>query len=86
MPISLMREEDVLKFIEGQEDILARDVARDDALLAAIRCPKCRSATLFKEIDKDRPFTSNRTLANWNARCADCKCLFSPGTWVIIEG
>ena len=86
MPVSLMSEDLVLKLLEGHENILARDVERDRQHLAAIRCPKCRSDSLVQEIDKQRPFTKDRTLPNWNARCLECRCLFSAGTWVIIEG
>lgn len=85
MKVSVLNEDETLALLSGHEDILKREIQREADHLKILSCPKCRSGEITKEIDVKRPFGGN-PLANWNARCGDCQCLFSPGTGIIIEG
>ena len=74
------------ELVKGHTDIITMEDERTKQFLRGVRCPKCGGATISLVVNQDRPFVTTLVLANRNASCADCNCLFEPYSRVIIKG
>jgi len=82
-----VRDQDELQeILDGETDILTGLVAADDEIYRNATCPRCQGLTM-KEVDVQQYLRSGaqRPIPTYCCRCAECGCLFSPFTGVIIE-
>lgn len=80
-----MRPEDVMKALEGHQDVLSGEVAKEQAFFRAVPCPRCRSRSLNYSVDSRKPFTSGSPLPNKIAICLECETEFDPYTGLILR-
>ncbi len=80
-----MDPEEVLRAIEGHEDILRPEAERLDAFYSTFTCPRCK-CPLQKEFDMRHAFSDPNTMnARAVLRCANCHYLIDPHNNMIVE-
>lgn len=75
-----MNEEDILKALEGQEDILTEEMRKHEEYFAHLRCISCSSNEIEPFVDPETLFAPGSLLPHYLARCSACKCEFTPYT------
>lgn len=69
--------EDLLKLLEGQENILGKEVSRLQTDAERCLCPFCSAAKPILFVDAKRPYKDGSALPNFLARCRACGAEFA---------
>lgn len=79
-----MKPEDVLRAIEGHENIIKK--AHDDleSFFKHVSCPSC-NGDIMKVVNSTKPFKSGEILPNYLAKCKSCGIEFDPYTGIQIS-
>ncbi len=75
----------IKKLLEGQEDLLTKEVQKEEAFFKNSYCPKCKSIYLESFVDPNKPFISGSPLPNKRLKCIDCRTEFNPYTKLILS-
>lgn len=78
-----MDPEDVLALLEGYTDELTPLAEEEERFQSRLVCPECGSGEMRKKVRVDQPFIAGQPLAQWDAECPRCGCLFDPHTHLI---
>lgn len=73
-----MNPDDVRRLLDGHQDVLSGEVAKEQAFFRAVPCPRCRSRSFRTSVDPRRPFTPGVPLPNKIATCLECETEFDP--------
>jgi hypothetical protein len=79
-----MKTEDVLKALEGQENVLKPAVEAHERYFAKLRCHRCGSA-VHPILNPKQLFREGSILPNYLAECSSCKCQFEPYTLIEVK-
>lgn len=74
----------VRKALEGQQDLLAPEVKKEEALFRNSQCPCCGAFEHEAVLNVRRPFTPGVPLPNRVLRCSRCHSEFDPYTRLIL--
>jgi len=74
----------IWKALEGQEDLLAPEVKKEQALFRNTACPSCGAYELEQVLNAKRPFTPGLPLPNKTLRCMRCQTEFDPYSRLIL--
>jgi hypothetical protein len=80
-----MDPELIRKALEGQQDLLAPEVAKEGAFFRNSTCPSCGGAGLSPTINAKKPFTPGVPLPNKILTCLGCGTEFDPYTRLILR-
>lgn len=94
-----MDQELARALIEGQSDVIAKEVREEEELYANTRCPICFEASCEKIVLESRivvgedgrptvvssPFTEGKALPQGYAHCMHCGTDFDPRTGIIRQ-
>lgn len=78
-----MSDEDLNAAVEGQPNILARDLMKEEALFRHTSCPSCGQDACEAFPDPHKPFDPGSTLPRRLLRCATCRTEFNPYTGLV---
>ena len=85
MKFKEMDPADVLKAIEGHEDVLGPEAKKMSAFYDSFKCPRCRCA-LQKEVSPNHVFNDpNSVLPRSLLRCTNCRYLIDPHSNIVVE-
>lgn len=80
-----MKKEDVLKALEGHEDILKKAAKENQDFFSRLSCPSCGGDVLpVVSVIKGSPFREGALLPNYIAKCKICNVEFEPVTGIQI--
>jgi hypothetical protein len=80
-----MDPEEVLKLLEGHENILTPAVEENERFFRTLSCPSCGGAVV-PFVDPSRPlFREGEFLPNYMARCRECGTEFEPYTGIQVS-
>jgi DNA-directed RNA polymerase subunit RPC12/RpoP len=80
-----MKREEVLKLLEGQEDVLTPAIRAHEEYFKKLLCPYCSGDRCMPFVDPRRPFREGDLLPNYLARCTTCGTEFEPYTKLQIS-
>lgn len=80
-----MKIEDVLKALEGQEDVLSKEVEAHNRYIEKLTCFQCGSPDIEQFVDPEHLFKEGSVLPNYLVRCTSCGCEFEPYTKVQVK-
>ncbi len=80
-----LSQDQIWKFLEGQENVLTPLVEQQDRELKAARCPNCGQAGCTPHLDTKRPFVSGSPLPNFVLTCQNCEVTFDPYSKLITH-
>lgn len=80
-----MDPDEILKLLEGHEDLLTPLVAKEDTFFRHSACPTCGSVSHDSFVNPARPFSSGSPLPNKLLRCRECSSEFDPYTNLITK-
>ncbi len=75
-----MDQDEVLKALEGQKDILSDEMKKHEEYFAQLRCISCSCDEVVAFVDPESLFSQGSFLPNYMARCSECGCEFTPYT------
>ncbi len=73
----------VRTLLEGHQDTLSAEAEEEARYLSRLICPQCGEGEMSKKVRVDEPFVAGRPLAQWDAECPHCGCLFDPHIFLI---
>jgi hypothetical protein len=79
-----MKRADLLKALEGQENVLAPAVAENERFFRAIFCPSC-GGDVMPIVNTRKLFREGGLLPNFLGKCKTCHTEFEPHTNIIIS-
>lgn len=79
-----MRQKDVLKALEGQENVIAPAVEANERFFKRVSCPGCGSEVI-PIVNEKQLFREGSILPNFLARCRTCQLEFEPYTGIIVK-
>jgi hypothetical protein len=82
---SKLSEEDILKALEGQENVLAPLAEKEREKLSHLVCVNCGSPSLSIGVNPKRPFSPGSPLPNKIASCKTCGAEFDPQSGLISK-
>lgn len=81
-----MKEEELLKAIEGVEDVITPAVRARRDRYAKLKCPGCRGNVSMEVWPEDlKRMRADEVVPDGRARCLACGCLFDPDTGLIFS-
>lgn len=80
-----MDSDTIWKLLDTQEDLLTKEVQKEDLFFKSLSCPKCSSQTTESFLDSKNPFIKNKILPNKKLRCLECKTEFNPYSGLITK-
>jgi len=80
-----MKREDVLKALEGCEDVLTPAIRAHEEYFKKLNCPHCQGDKCFPFVDPKHPFRDDDLLPNYLARCSSCGIEFEPYTGIQVS-
>lgn len=84
--MDLMKEEDILKAIEGVEDIITPAVKSRRERYARLKCPGCGGRISMEVWSSDLTrMRSDEVVPDGRARCIACGRLFDPDTGLVYD-
>ena len=84
MIFKTMPTAEVLKALEGQEDILTPAFLEHQRYFKDLSCPRCNSAVM-PVVNPRNLYRENALLPNFLAKCTGCECVFEPYTKIEVE-
>lgn len=78
-----MKKEDVLKALEGHENILKKATEENEAFFGRLSCPECRGAVM-PIVNTKQLYREGGILPNYLAKCRACTLEFEPYTGIIV--
>lgn len=78
-----MKQEDVRKALEGQENILEPAVKQHEAFFKQLSCPSC-GGEVMPIVNPRKPFKEGSILPNYLGRCKVCTTEFEPQTGIQV--
>ena len=82
MSIVEMNPDDVLKILEGYDDVLTDEVEKRAQLYKNVACPCCGSADMRPVPKATR---EGELVPYHHFRCEDCGCLYDPKSDLVIQ-
>jgi rubredoxin len=83
MIFKTMKKEDVLKALEGHENILGPAAQQHEKFFKNLACPDCGS-DVMPLVNVRKPFREGSILPNFLAKCKMCGIEFDPYTGIQI--
>jgi len=80
-----MDPQEALKAIEGQPNILAKEVEEHKAYFSSLQCLYCGGG-VHECLNPKELFTQESLLPKFLAECNDCGCQFEPYTGIEVRG
>lgn len=80
-----MDPELIRKLLEGQENVIAPAVEKEQAFLQSVPCPSCGKYETQAKMNIKHPFSRGNLLTNKVLECLACKAEFEPHTRVISK-
>lgn len=84
MIFKTMKKKDVLKALEGQENVLKGAVEENEQFFKRLRCPHCKGEVL-PVVNARQPFVEGSLLPNYLGKCKVCSLEFEPHTGIIVS-
>lgn len=78
-----MKKEDVLRALEGQENILDRHVKEHEAYFKRISCPSCHG-DVMAIVNVRKLYSPGQVLPNYLGKCKTCGVEFEPYTGIQL--
>lgn len=85
MVFKQMNPEDVLKALEGHQNVIKEEVKRVVDYFSNLQCLHCGGSCRM-EINNKKLFDSGSILPNFIAQCNDCDAQFTPYTKIEVQG
>lgn len=79
-----MKKKDILKALEGHQDILTEAKKKHDEYFHKISCVSC-GGEVYQMVNPKKPFKDNEVLPNYLAKCKTCGCEFEPYTGIQVS-
>jgi hypothetical protein len=73
------------KHLEGQENVIAPAVEKEQSFLKAVACPGCSGYSTEARVNAKRPFIPGLVLANKILHCLECGVEFDPHSRIISK-
>lgn len=83
-PFQEMDPDVIRQLIEGQENVIAPAVAREQGFLQGVACPSCGGPTDVR-LDVKRPFVQGSILPNKILVCSLCGTELDPRSGIILR-
>lgn len=80
-----MDPEVVRKLLEGHENVIAPEVAKEQVFFKSVACPSCGDFHTEPRVNPKRPFVSGQILSNKLLCCLSCGAEFDPHTRIISK-
>lgn len=78
-----MKKEDVLRALEGQENILDKRVKEHEAFFKRLSCPSCQG-DVMPIVNVRKLFSQGEVLPNFLGKCKTCGVEFEPYTGIQL--
>ncbi len=79
-----MKKDDVLRALQGQENIIAPQVEAHEKFFKNLSCPHCGSGVMAI-VNTRKLFSTDGVLPNFLAKCKTCGVEFEPYTGIQIS-
>ena len=80
-----LSQDEILKLLEGHEDLLTPLVKKEQVFFRNSACPTCGAYSHSQTVNAHRPFTPGSPLPNILLRCLMCQTEFDPNTNLITS-
>lgn len=80
-----MDPEDIRKALEGQVDVLASEIKKEEAFFRNSTCPVCGGGEFSMHVNSAKPFTEGALLPNKILKCMRCSVEFEPYSRLVTS-